>query len=358
MKNKMRMINIKKSYRLKGAKKEMIFSGLHALLTSGLDLGRAFHLLIEGEGDKGVKALLENAYSSIVKGNALWESFKKLGKFLPLDYGVLRVGEETGRLDEATRFLADYYRKREEQRRMISGAMGYPVVVLLTAIVVFVFMVLVIVPMFEQVYARMGGELPALTRGMMAFADRFPTCLAFFAGMVLTGVMGYFVYGKTDRVQSFFALLLLRCPGVGRLIRETIEARFCKLLYLLYGSGVPLLEAVDMLRDIIFFYPYRRSFVRIGECLQQGALLADALAEFPDLYARKLITLVQVGEETNRLGEMLRKQGDDLSLTIEYQLKQLGTLLEPALILGVGALVALVLVAMYLPMFKLGAIIG
>lgn len=336
----------------------MLFSELHSLLTSGLDFGRSFRLLIEGESDRRLKPLLESLYASVVRGNTLWESFAAGRHFTALDCGVLRIGEETGRIDESLHFLADYYRKRVEQRRLITAAVSYPLIILVTAIVVLIFMLTVIVPMFAQVYARMGGELPGITQGMIRLSRVFPFYFA--SGLLLLAGAGIFwgIYGKTDRVQSVAVRVLLKIPGIGVLIRKNHQARFCKLLYLLYGSGVPLLNGIAMLRDIITFYPYRQSFLRMGQELQQGKRFADTLALFPALYDRKLVTLVRVGEETNRLGDMLRKQEDDLTRALEHELKQLGNLLEPVLILCVGGLVAWVLVSMYLPMFRLGGVIG
>ena len=347
-----------KGWQLKNGKKEVLFSELYSLLTSGLDFSRSFCLLIDGESNKKVKSLLEYLYASVIEGNTLWESFSASGKFTSLDCGVLRVGEETGRVDEALLFLSDYYRKREEQRRMVSGAVSYPLIILVTAFVVLIFMILVIVPMFEQVYARMGGELPALTRWIITLSGNFTSYLLGFSLLFLGSGLFFFFQGKTDRVRFLLSFLLLCLPGIGKLVRENQEARFCKLLYLLYGSGVPLLNGIEMLRDIITFYPYQQSFDIICGALKRGELFADTLALFPTIYDRKLITLVRVGEETNSLGDMLLKQGEDLTRELEHELKQLGNLLEPVLILCVGGLVALVLVSMYLPMFKLGGVIG
>lgn len=270
----------------------------------------------------------------------------------------MRIGEETGRVDESLRFLADYYHKRVEQRRLVTGAISYPLIILVTAIVVLVFMITVIVPMFEQVYARMGGELPGITRWIIGFSKNFPTYLliGIFVIIVLVGYFG--LNGKSDSTRSFLSRLVLKMPFVGELIRKNYQARFCKLLYLLCSSEVPLLQGIGMLKDIITFYPYQRSFDVICEGLKRGEFFADKLGEFPRIYDRKLYTLVRVGEETNRLEDMLQKQGEDLTRELEHKLKQLGNLLEPVLIMGVGGLVAIVLISMYLPMFRLGGVIG
>lgn len=346
-----------KDLKWKDVKKETFFSELASLLASGLDFSRSFRLLTEGETNKKIKSVLETIHRSVVEGSALWQSLARNAHFTPLDYGVVRIGEETGQLSRSLSFLSEYYRKRIARRRMISGAVSYPLIVLATAVIVLVFMILVVVPMFEQVYARMGGDLPAMTRYMITFSQDFPYWLGGIGTGLLCCILFFRFYGKRPTVQRFSAALLLRIPLVGSLIRRNCQARFCSLLWLLYTSGVPLLRSISLLDGIISFYPYRMSFASVCEGLRKGDLFADCLGRYPSLYDRKLVTLLQVGEETNRLGEMLAREGEELSQQLEHDLKQAGNLLEPLLVLGVGALVALVLISMYLPMFKLGTTI-
>lgn len=340
------------------ARREVLYAELHALLTAGLDFSHAFALLTEGERDVRVKGLLERLYGAVVGGAALWQAMAQSGAFRALDCGVIRIGEQTGRLPETLDFLRDYYRKRAAQRRMVSSAVSYPLVILCTAVAVVAFMLAVIVPMFEQVYARMGGELPALTRWIIALSKSFPA----YAGMIIgSGVTAYIVlYTNRNRkeVQRWTSECLLHLPVAGTIIRKNYQAQFCKLLYLLASSGVPLLTGVGMLADVIGFYPYRESFGVICRGLEQGEAFSSGIAKFPGLYDRKLAALVRVGEETNRLPEMLRRQGDALAEELEHRIKRMGALLEPALILLVGLLVALILISMYMPMFRLGGIMG
>ena len=343
---------------LKDTCKEAMFAELHSLLGSGLDFSRSFSLLIEGERDAQTKALLTGLYRSVVRGEALARAFERSGRFAPLDCGVLRIGEQTGRLGEALAFLADYYRKRIAQRRMVSGAVSYPLIILFTAVVVVIFMVLVIVPMFEQVYSRMGGELPAMTRWIISLSKAFPAYLAVAALAGAGAVLLWKIYGSRASVQRFVCGWMLKIPLVGDTLRKNLQARFCKLLSLLASSGVPLLQGIGMLEGIIAFYPYRVSFARIARELERGACLSEALERFAELYDRRLVTLLRVGEQTGRLSEMLAREGDVLTAELEHRLRSLGNLLEPALILLVGLLVAVILVAMYLPMFRLGGIMG
>lgn len=339
-------------------RREVFYAELHALLTAGLDFSHAFALLIEGERDARMKGLLKGLYDGVVGGSALWQAMERSGAFRPLDCGVVRIGEQTGRLSETLEFLGGYYRKRTAQRRMVSSAVSYPLVILCTAVAVVAFMLAVIVPMFEQVYARMGGELPALTRWIISLSKSFP---AYAAAIAVAGSAAYIIlYTNRNRkeVQRWTSELMLRLPVAGAIIRKNHQAQFCKLLYLLCTSGVPLLTGVGMLSDVIGFYPYRQSFASICRGLEHGELFSACVARFPALYDRKLTALVRVGEETNRLAEMLRRQGDALTDELEYGIRRMGSLLEPALIMLVGLLVAVILISMYMPMFRLGGIMG
>ena len=257
-----------KSHKLTDARREMFYAELHALLTAGLDFSAAFRLLIEGEGDRRTKALLEELYAAVVRGETLAEAMRRSGAFRPLECGVVRIGDETGRLARTLDFLRDYYRKRAAQRRMVASAVNYPVVILAVAAAVVAFMLSVVVPMFEEVYARMGGELPALTRGIIALSKAFP---AYAAVAVSAGGGLYLLYRanrQREEVQRWRAAILLRLP------------------------------------------------------------------------------------------EMLRRQGEILTEELEYAIRRMGAMLEPALILLVGILVAVILIAMYMPMFSLGGIMG
>ncbi len=344
--------------KLSDARREVFYAELHALLTAGLDFSNAFRLLIEGETEQRMHALLERLYADVVGGAALWQAMQRSGEFRALDCGVVRIGEQTGRLTETLDFLSEYYRKRAEQRRMVSSAVSYPLVILGVAVAVVAFMLSVVVPMFEQVYARMGGQLPALTQAIIRLSQAFPryALRLALAGGVCGGLL--YRYRHSESVRARSAALLLRLPLVGNIVRRHYEAQFCKLLYLLTSSGVPLLEGVGMLDRVIDFYPYRQSFRTICRGLERGRSFAECLTADASLYDPKLAALIRVGEETNRLPEMLLRLGENMTRELEYKIRRLGTMLEPALILIVGLLVAVILVAMYMPMFSLGRIMG
>lgn len=339
-------------------KKYILFSELYSLLSSGLSFSRSFELLINSDTKSDESMILNQIYLQILNGRELWRSIESSGSFANIDSGVIRIGEETGKLDQSLLFLSDYYRKKNEQRSILIGALSYPIVIVITAILVLFFMITVVIPMFEQVYSRMGSSLPEMTQFMVNLSAKFPTICLFCAALAIGLIMIRLLYGDTTQYKKIHSYLLLHTPFVGDLIKSHNQVQFCKLLYLLVSSDVPLLQSLEMLKSIIRFYPYSQSFEVISKGLKKGDTFSENLSKFQAIYGNKLIALVRVGEETNCLPKMFLNLANDISMELEHKLKRLNSILEPILIIGIGSVVAFVLVAMYLPMFKLGQTIS
>lgn len=340
--------------RVSDKKKYLLFSQLHSLLNAGLSFSRSFTMLIDGEKGKKESVLLKRIYDHVIEGHEFWQSMKISDAFTDLDCGVIRIGEETGKLQQSLLFLSDYYRKKNEQRRMLIGALSYPMIIVVVALLVLSFMIAVVIPMFEQIYSRMGNQLPDVTRFMLRVSAAFPSVLTLLGCLILILVGIRLIYGDREEYRRITSEFCLKIPLIGRLIRVHYQAQFCKLLYLLVSSEVSLLTSLSMLESIICFYPYSRSFNKMSDGLRRGESFSDNMDNFRDLYGTKLLTLIRVGEETNSLDEMLLNQSKDITEELEHELKQLGNVLEPILILIIGAIVAFILIAMYMPMFQLG----
>ena len=329
------------------------FSQLQTLIRSGLSFSRAFELIIEGAKTKE-KALYVRIFDEVVSGKELWRSLEADKAFTELDRSVVRIGEETGRLVDALEFLTDYYQKREEQKRMVTSALSYPIITLSIAVIVLVFMLLVVVPMFEQVYARMGGELPAITRQIIGMSESAPAVLGI---MVLLGLSMYGVrhmLGSSDKYQSITSGIVMRLPLVSGLIRKYQVSRFSRIMHLLVSSDIPILQALYLMRGIITFYPYRQSIEEVCRMIEKGQTLTGGMDKYENLYGKRFLVLLKVGEETNSIEQMLLTQANNTNAELEHEIKQLNNIVEPFLILAIGIIVAFVLIAMYMPMFKMG----
>lgn len=333
--------------------KRTFFSQLQTLIGSGLNFSRAFELIIEGAKVRE-RAIYVHIYDEVVSGKELWRSLESGKYFTELDRSVVRIGEETGRLVEALGFLTEYYRKREELRRMVTSALSYPIITLSIAVVVLVFMLLVVVPMFEQVYARMGGELPAVTRHIIGMAESAPAILGTVSLLCLSLYGVRHLCGASEWYQRIESGIIMKLPMVAELVRKYQLSRFSRIMHLLVSSDVPILQALYMMQGIISFYPYRKSLEDICMMIERGGTLTEGLERYEKLYGRRFIVLIKLGEETNSLGQMLLTQANDTNAELEHEIKQLNNIAEPVLILAIGIIVAFVLIAMYMPMFKLG----
>lgn len=339
--------------KLSDQKKRLFYSQLRELLHAGLSFTSSFSILVDGT-DGNEREVYQALFDEVVSGRSLWEAMKGRKEYGELDYGVVRVGEESGNLMESLSFLADYYERKESQRRTLVSALSYPVIIMLVAMVVMTFMLLVVVPMFEQVYARMGGELPSLTRWVIRLGDSFPTIIVFLSIMV--AIMGsiYHFYRDSQWLQVLWARVVLAIPVLGTLVRKMQLSRFCRILNLLVRAEVPLLQAISLVGDIMTLYPFKESLMEVSRQVKEGSSMSSALSGYPRLYDKKFLALVKVGEETNTLDSILTSLSEDYTEELNYQIKQLNNLLEPALIIMIGSVVAFVLISMYLPMFKLG----
>ncbi len=336
--------------------KVMMFSQLQVLLHSGLSFSRAFSLLIDSAGTVE-KELYSRVFSQVVAGRELWWSLEQDGNFTALDCSIVRIGEQTGRLTDALAFLTAYYRGREEQKRMVRSALSYPIIILCIAVAVLSFMLLVVVPMFEQVYARMGGELPAVTRKMITVAGNAPVILSVICAGIVICLLIRRCYGTTDAYLCLVSGLVMRMPIAGDLVRKYQVARFSRVMHLLVSSQIHLPHALNLLKGIINFYPYKKSLDSVCRAVEKGSGLADALDEYESLFGKRFLVLMRVGEETNSLDKALLSQSLELDRELKYAIGQLNNVLEPFLILAIGVVVAFVLIAMYMPMFKLGMVV-
>lgn len=341
------------SKRLSDKKKKAFYSQLYVLLHSGLSFSSSFTLLIESTKGSD-RNIYEKILGRVVSGGCLWEAMEYVGGFDRIDCGVIRIGEESGKLMEALSFLSDYYDKRETQRRTLVSALSYPAITLAVAAIVLCFMLLVVVPMFDQVYSRMGGELPALTRFLMGVSSYVPSLFfAFVALVALFFVIRHF-YGSTDEYQRLASEFILRIPLLGGLLKKAELSRFCRIMCLLIGSDVPILSSLNLVGGILRLYPYRKAVQDSCTELESGSMLCEAFSSYPELFDKKFLVMLRVGEETGALDRMLKTLADDTSEELNYQVKQLNSTLEPLMVMLIGLVVGFVLIAMYLPMFKLG----
>jgi len=248
--------------------------------------------------------------------------------------------------------LALFYKRKVEQRRKILSALTYPAIVLSTSAGAVFFMLRFVVPMFSDVFKRFGGKLPWMTE-IVIRASKLMGAL-FLPVVVLTAVVVYllYTYRNHERFRSISSALVLKVPLVRELVIKIYLARFCNTMRLLISTKIPLLRAISMSRQTIGFYPMEVSLKQVEQAIMEGKSLHVSLSSF-SIYPPKMIQLVKVGEEINKLDYFFENIGNQYVQEVEYQTGTISKLIEPLIIIFLGLVVGFILISMYLPMFQM-----
>lgn len=341
------------SLQLSDRKKEEFYLELSMLLLSRVDLKTAFDLVLIDYKNKKEGKIFEQIRDVVLEGDALSEALRKQsGKFSDYEYYSVQIGEETGKLGEVLKELANYYKSKIAQRRKIISAITYPIIVLCTSFGAVFFMLKFVVPMFADIFTRFGEELPWITAFILKvsiFIDQ-----TFWYGVILIiSIISFLFFSKQKEwYRKWSSMIILRIPLVGDIVRKVHLTRFANTMRLLVSTNTPLLQAIQLVRQMADFYPIQTSLLTTENSILQGNSLNESLAQF-DFYPAKIVQLIKVGEEVNRLDFFFEQIANQLTEEIEYKTSTISNMLEPLIIIFLGFVVGLILIAMYLPMFEM-----
>jgi len=333
-------------------KKEGLYVELSTLLLSGIDLRTSLELILVDQEQAKDKALFEGIRQRILSGLALSEALRETERFSDYEYYSIRIGEETGKLGEVLTDLAKYYKSKIQQRRKIVSAVTYPAIVLLSSVGAVLFMIKFVVPMFADVFLRFGGKLPWITAAIISFSGWFDRYFVFVMLFFAILIVVYFLKRKSDWFRNVSSKMLLKIPVVGDLVKKIYLARFANTMRLLVSTDTPLLRSIALVRQMINYYPIETSLLKVEQDILRGESLHKSLAAF-DFYPAKMIQLIKVGEEVNRMDYFFEKIATQYTEEVEYKTNTISSLLEPLIIIFLGLVVGVILIAMYLPMFQM-----
>lgn len=340
------------SGKLSDKKKDNFFFELSTLLQSGIDLKNSLDLMtLDGLKDKHVE-VIRQIKEQVIAGKSMALAVQSSGKFSDYDFFSIQIGEETGNLAAVMKDLATYYRRKIAQHRKIVGALTYPLIVLSTSAGAVFFMLRFVVPMFSDVFKRFGGKLPWMTQLVIDFShfvERF-----FVPGVLIIAALVYLIYRNRKHAgfRKVTSELILRIPVLGELVKKIYLARFCNTMRLLVSTKIPLLRAISMSGQTIVFYPLEVSLKRVEQGIMEGRALHECLKDF-SIYPPKLVQLIKVGEEINKLDYFFESIASQYVDEIEHQTDTLSKVIEPLIIIFLGLVVGFILVSMYLPMFEM-----
>ncbi|WP_461639571.1 type II secretion system F family protein [Labilibaculum euxinus] len=338
--------------RLKDKQKEDFYAGLGMLLSAGIDMRTALKIICDEQKKKKEIELFNGLYEDLIAGQNLSETMRETGQFSAHECYSIGIGEETGRLKEVLTDLALFFTNKIKQRRQLISTFTYPVIVIATALLVVIFMMNFIVPMFVDIFSRFNGELPMLTKMVMnaseAFKENFWLGLLVLAGIVF----GLMSIRKKTWFRKYSSQFAIKVPVIGTMLKKAYLARFCQTMSLLMSARIPLLRAIRLMEKMISFYPFEQALQHFEDEILHGKTLHEGMEHF-SFFDAKIKSLTKVGEEINQLDKIYNNLSKQYTEELQHQVGILNGLLEPILIIFVGLLVAVILVAMYLPMFQM-----
>jgi type IV pilus assembly protein PilC len=333
----------------------VLFTGqLAAMLAGGLHLARILTSLAAETTNKQFQKALNQIREAITAGSSFADALAQQPHIFDRLYvSVVRAGEVSGSLPTVLDTLTVYLEKTAQLRRKVVGAVTYPAVILVVAIGIVFVMIVKLVPVFENVYARANATLPAPTRMLIAVSNgmRSYTLLVILA--LIVAVLALYMAVQTETGRRLFDAAKLRFPLFGMLVRKAIMARTCRTLSVLLGAGIPLLEALETVGRVAGNKVIEGAIRTATRQMQDGGTIADTLrqtGEFPSM----VIQLVATGEESGTLPVMLSRAATYYEQQVDNTVATLSTLIEPIMIVIMGALTGSIIFALYLPIFSLG----
>lgn len=332
---------------------------LATMMAAGVPMVQGFEIVAGGQNNPRMKDMLTDIKTEIEGGSALNEALGKYPvQFDELYRNLVKAGESAGVLDTVLDTIATYKENIEAIKGKIKKAMFYPAAVLAVALIVSAILLIFVIPQFEAVFQNFGADLPAFTQ-MLVNASRFMVAywwavLLWVVGVIVALVM---LYNRNEAFARFVGRMLLKIPVIGEILRQSAIARFARTLGVTFRAGVPLVEALDSVSSATGSAVYNEAVKRIREDVAVGHQLQLAMKQ-TDLFPNMVVQMIAIGEEAGALDTMLFKVAEFYEEEVNNAVDALSSLLEPLIMVIIGGVVGSMVVGMYLPIFKLGAVVG
>ncbi len=328
------------------------------MIDAGLPLVQCLEILASQQDNATLKEVLLKVKADVEAGSTFADALRKHPTvFNELFCNLVTAGETGGILDTILNRLAAYIEKSMNLKKKVKGAMVYPIAVLAIAMVVVVGMLVFVIPVFQKMFADMGGTLPAFTQMVIDLSD-FMRRYFLLVGAVLAAL--YFVfqrYYKTEKGQETIDALLLKLPIFGSLIRKVAIAKFTRTLGTMLSSGVPILEGLDIVARTAGNKIIEKAILKTKMSIGEGKTIAEPLGA-SGVFPPMVVQMISVGESTGALDSMLSKIADFYDDEVDAGVAALTSLLEPLLMVFLGTAIGAIVVAMYLPIFQMASILG
>jgi len=327
------------------------------MIDAGLPIIQCLDILYNQQKNTTFKKMLKQIKESVEGGATLAEALKKFPKhFDDLFVNMIAAGEAGGILDAILRRLAAYMEKAARLKAKVKGAMTYPLVTLAIAIIVLAVILVFVIPVFEEMFADFGSELPGPTKLVVAASDLVKSKILYLIGAGILFMIAFKKYYATEKGRDMIDALVLKLPVFGMLLRKVAVAKFTRTMGTMLGSGVAILEALDIVAKTSGTRTIEKAIYNVRSGIAEGRTMADPLNEsgvFPPMVCQ----MISVGESTGALDAMLEKIADFYDEEVDQAVDNMTALIEPIMLVFLGVTIGGLVIAMYLPIFKMAGAI-
>ena len=325
------------------------------MLKSGVPLLQSFDIVAKGHSNPAVGQLLTDVKNDVSSGSSLAQAFSKRPvQFDSLFCNLVNAGEQAGILDGVLDRLADYKEKILAIKAKIKSALVYPAAIMVVAFVITAVIMIFVIPVFADLFKSFGADLPAPTLAVMAMSSFFLSYWWAIFGIAIGGTWFFFYsWKRSKKMQATIDRLSLKAPVFGNLLEKSAIARWSRTLATMFAAGVPLVEALDSVAGSAGNHVYFLATKRIQGEVSTGTNLTSAMSN-TGLFPNMVIQMVQIGEESGQLDSMLSKVADYYDREVDDIVDRMSALLEPIIMVILGVLIGGLVIAMYLPIFKMG----
>lgn len=332
---------------------------LATMMKAGVPLLQSFEIVGKGHSNPAVSKLLNDIKSDVETGSSLSSAFRKYPLYFDaLFCNLVGAGEQAGILDSLLDRLASYKEKILAIKGKIKSALFYPISIIIVAFIITAVIMIFVIPAFKELFSSFGADLPAPTVIVMNMSDFFVEYWWAIFGSI-GGALWFFLYTwkRSEKMQATMDRLLLKLPLFGELIRKATIARFARTLSTMFAAGVPLVEALDSVAGASGNRVYYDATKKIQSEISTGTSLTVAMQN-SEVFPNMVLQMVAIGEESGALDSMLSKVADFFEAEVDDAVEALSSLMEPIIMVVLGTLIGGLVVAMYLPIFKMGQAVG
>jgi type IV pilus assembly protein PilC len=339
--------------RIKSADLSALCWQLTTMVEGGIPVTTAIATIAEDIDNLQLQDILKQVVEKMEKGQPFSSSVSEFPQvFNQLFCAMIMAGETSGNLTEALRRLAEYFENRDKLIKKVKGAMAYPVFVLSFIIVIVIFIMTFIIPRFRVIFDQLGGQLPAFTQAFMSFYDMLRFNLIYIIGFVMLIIISSVMASKTKPGHRFFCKISLAIPLIGKVFKHAFYSTFCKTMSTLLGAGVSVLDVFDILATMTTNDIIKNNITKTKEHIVSGSSISNSMAS-TDFFPNLVIKMVQVGEQSGSLSTVLERTSVYYERKVDTTITTLMGLLEPIMIITVGAIVSVIVLALYLPIFSM-----